>query len=107
MCTSKGKEKCQRQRRRLGGSRGSQGLVRTSFVWASSSFRGPFHEQPTGARAHLIKRRWTLVRRVTLGSRLEGEWTGAEQASTGQDLDLGEQDEQTTSPSEQICETGW
>lgn len=41
-----------------------------------------------------------------LASRLLGGLTGAEQASTGQDLDFGEQDEQTTSPSEQICEMG-
>ena len=75
-------------------------------MWAVSSFRGPFHEQPREAPAHLIKRRLTLVRRVILASRLEGGLAGAEQVSTGQDLDFGEQDEQTTSPSEQICEMG-
>ena len=46
------------------------------------------------------------MRRVILASRLEGGLAGAEQVSTGQDLDFGEQDEQTTSPSEQICAMG-
>jgi len=35
-----------------------------------------------------------------------GGLAGAEQVSTGQDLDFGEQDEQTTSPSVQTCEMG-
>ena len=79
----------------------------TFFIWAGSSFRAPFHEHPRGAPAHLIERRLTRVRRVMLISQLEGGWRGAEQASTGQDLDFGEQDEQTTSPSEQICGRRW
>ena len=81
-------------------------MIYTSFVWAASSFSGPFHEHPRGLPAHRIKRRLTFVRRVILAVRLEGGLEGAEQVSTGQDLDFGEQDEQTTSPSEQICEMG-
>jgi len=81
-------------------------MIHTSFMWASSSLRGPFHEQPREAPVHLIKRRLTFVRRVTLASRLEGRLAGAEQVSTGQDLELGEQDEQMTSPSGQIYEMG-
>ena len=46
------------------------------------------------------------MRRVILASRLEGGLAGAEQVSTGQDFELGEQDEQMTSPSEQIYEMG-
>ena len=68
--------------------------------------RGPFHEQPREAPVHLIKRRLTFVRRVTFASRWEGGLEGAEQVSTGQDLEFGEQGEQVTSPSEQICEMG-
>ena len=37
---------------------------------------------------------------------MESGLAGAEQVPTGQDVDFGEQDEQTPSPSEQICAMG-
>ena len=81
-------------------------MIHTSFMRAGSSLRRPFHEKLRKAPVHLIKRRLTFVRRVTFASRWEGWLEGAEQASTGHDLEFGEQDEQMTSPSEQICEMG-
>ena len=81
-------------------------VIHTSFMWAGSSLRGPFHEQPREAPGHLNKRRLTFVRRVTLASRWESGLEGAEQVPTGQELKFCEQDEQMTSPSEQIYEMG-